>query len=154
MKWTPGQDIPSTAIEPVMFLSRCLSKLERYYGPSELEVACLVWACKRLCIMLHSSQHLVVVLTNHEATRGIIEKTSLNTTLTNWSNRRLVNVSIYLSKYKLQVHHLASRLNLVLNALFRLAALGDSVAKERPEEPVLDSIWNNHSDHVLFIAEA
>lgn len=152
--WAPGQSIPSTAIEPVMFLSRCLSKPENNYGPSELEVACLVWACKRLRTMLHSSQHPIVVLTDHDATRGIVEKTLLNTTSTDRSNRRLVNASIYLSEYNLQVHHLAGRLNLVPDALSRLTASGDAVAKQRSEEPVLDAIWDQADDHVMFLAEA
>jgi hypothetical protein len=45
--WSPGSPIPSMAIDPVMFLSRCLTKAELSYRPSELEVAYLVWACKR-----------------------------------------------------------------------------------------------------------
>jgi hypothetical protein len=80
--WTPNTIIPSTAMDPVMFLSRCLSKAELNYGPSELEVACLVWACKRLRTILHSVKKPVVVLTDLDATRGIINQTSLNTTST------------------------------------------------------------------------
>ena len=41
-EWKPGQLVPATAIRPLMFLSRALTKAEKRYGPSELEVACLV----------------------------------------------------------------------------------------------------------------
>jgi hypothetical protein len=53
--WEPGSVIPSTVIQPIMFLSRCLTNAELRYGPSELEVACLVWAAKKLRTMIQSS---------------------------------------------------------------------------------------------------
>ncbi len=95
--WEPGTVIPATAIQPVMFLSRCLTNAELRYGPSELEVACLVWAVKKLRTMLHSSNLPVTVLTDHSATKGIVDQTTLNTDSTDQANRRLINASVYLS---------------------------------------------------------
>ncbi len=40
--WTPDTTIPIYQIEPVMFLNCCLTSHETNYGPSELEVVCLV----------------------------------------------------------------------------------------------------------------
>lgn len=152
--WEPKTAVAVAAsdIDPVMFLSRCLTKAELSYGPSELEVACLVWACKRLRTVLHSLNKPVIVLTDHDATRGIVNQTSLNTTSTDRANRRLVNASIYLSAYDLEVHHLAGRLNLVPDALSRLPALGDEAARLKNDTPTLDNLWDH--DQVLFIAEA
>ncbi|KAK0717691.1 hypothetical protein B0T26DRAFT_802753 [Lasiosphaeria miniovina] len=44
--WDPSQCtvIPVTKVLPVMFLSRFLVRAELRYGPSELEVAALVWS--------------------------------------------------------------------------------------------------------------
>ncbi|KAN0080859.1 retrovirus-related Pol poly protein from transposon gypsy, partial [Elaphomyces granulatus] len=137
--WSPGSPIPSTAIDPVMFLSRCLTKAELSYGPSELEVACLVWACKRLRTLLHSNRARLI--------------TSLNTTSTDRANRRLVNASIYLSAFPLNVYHLAGRLNLVPDALSRLPGKGDDSSRQREDKPVLDDLWDT-DEAVLFLAEA
>jgi len=164
-KWEPGRTIPSTDIEPVMFLSRCLTQAELKYGSSELEVACLVWACKRLRTMLHSNRHRIIVLTDHDSTKGIVNSTSLNTTSTDRANRRLSNASIYLSSYPLDVVHMPGRLNLVPDALSRLAGHGDEQTRQREDEPALDAIWDEdpgvdppdvypRADLVLGIAEA
>lgn len=122
-----------------MFLSRCLTKAELAYGPSELEVACLVWAVKRLRTMIHSSIPAVNVLTDHSATKGIVEKTSLDTSSTDRANRRLINASIYLSQYDLKIFHLPGRLNFIPDALSRLRAVQDKPGRLEGEA-VLDDI--------------
>jgi hypothetical protein len=139
-EWTPGSVIPSNQVLPVMFLSRCLTKAEMRYGPSEQEVACLVWAVRRLRTTIHSAHLPVIALTDHAATRGIVEQTTLDTSSTDRANRRLINASVYLSQYDLKVFHLPGRLNFVPDALSRLKALDDTV--ERPEgDAILDNIW-------------
>jgi hypothetical protein len=40
--WEPKKVIIANKMDPVIFLSRYLTKAELNYGPSELEVACLV----------------------------------------------------------------------------------------------------------------
>lgn len=144
--WNPGSTIPSTQVEPVMYLSRCLSQAETRYGPSELEVACLVWAAKKLRTVIHSNKHPVVVLTDHSATKGIVDKTTLTTSATDRANTRLINSSAYLSQYGFQVYHLAGCLNYVPDALSRLKAIQDLDAEgkvKRSDEPaVLDTVWN------------
>src|SRR6266699_443434 len=101
-QWQPTKNVPAIAIELVMFFFRCLTKEELRYGSSELEVVCLVWAYKRLRILLHSNNHRIVVLTDHEATRGIVHHSTLNTTSTDRANRKLTNASVYLSAYPLE----------------------------------------------------
>ncbi|EAQ86812.1 hypothetical protein CHGG_08065 [Chaetomium globosum CBS 148.51] len=138
-EWKPGSVIPSTQVQPVMFLSRCLTKAELRYGPSEQEVACLVWAVKKLRTMIHSSRHPVNVLTDHSSTRGIVEQTRLDTSSTDRSNRRLITASVYLSEYDLKVFHLPGRLNFVPDALSRLAAVQDKPEREEGEV-ILDNV--------------
>ena len=121
--WEPGSPIPSTAIQPILFLNKALTARERLYGPSELEVGCLAWAARKLRVMMKSSKHPVVILI-----KGIVEKTTLQTTSTDRANRRLINASIYLSEYDLQLFHIPGRINTVPNALSRLPA------KRTPDE--------------------
>ena len=51
--------------------------------------------------MIHSSNHLVVVLTDYIATKGIVEKSPLTTISIERSNYRLIYIAIYLSEYNL-----------------------------------------------------
>ena len=51
--------------------------------------------------MIYSSNHLVVVLMDYVATKGIVEKSLLTTTSIERSNRYLIYVAIYLSEYNL-----------------------------------------------------
>ncbi len=137
--WKPGTVIPSNQVVPVMFLSRCLTRAEMRYGPSEQEVACLVWAVKKLRTMIHSARLPVNVLTDHASTRGIVEQTRLDTSSTDRANRRLITASVYLSEYDLKVFHLPGRLNYVPDALSRLKAMQD--VPERPDgDVVLDDV--------------
>jgi hypothetical protein len=103
--------------------------------------------------ILHSCNQLSIVLTDHDATRGIINQTSLNTTSTDRANRRLVNASIYLSAFNLDVHHLAGRLNVVPDALSRLPGKGDAETRKKVETPALDDLWED-AELALYISEA
>ncbi|KAK4181992.1 hypothetical protein QBC35DRAFT_551828, partial [Podospora australis] len=56
------------------------------------------------------------------------------------ANRRLINASIYLSQYELQVVHIEGKRNYVPDALSRLRTLQDQ--PERSDDvPVLDDVW-------------
>ena len=139
--WKEGQDIPSTAVQPILFLSCSLSNPELRYGASEMEVACLVWTARKLRTMLQSSRHPVIVLTDYSATKGIIEQTSLNITSTDQSNRRLQVALIYLSQYDLRIYHIAGRLNFVPDALSRLTTVYGASGTPKDMLPALDNVW-------------
>ena len=126
-----------------MFLSRCLIGPETRYSPFEQEVVYLVQVVKKLCMMIHSSNHLVVVLTDYVATKGIVEKSPFTTTSIEHSNHRLIYVAIYLSKYNLQIYYLPRRLNFVLDILSRLKVLQD-----KPKDPKEIAVVN--SDNVVL----
>ena len=51
--------------------------------------------------MIYSSNYLVVVLTDYAVIKGIIEKSPFTTISTEYSNRRLIYIAIYLSEYNL-----------------------------------------------------
>src|SRR3569833_3454540 len=92
--------------------------------------------------MLHSSKHRVVVLTDHDSTKGIVNKTSLETASTDCANRRLVKALVYLSAYPLYDYHLPGRLNLVPDALSRRKTARDDEIRTLEDEPVLDALWD------------
>ncbi len=107
---------------PIYFLSCTLIHIEQWYGLTELEVACLIWAIKRLQISIQSSELPTIMLTNHSAIQQIIEKTTLNTSSIDCTNCQLVIASIYLSEYNLKVYYIPRKENLISNALSQLKA--------------------------------
>jgi hypothetical protein len=84
-------------------------------------------------IIIHSNNYKdgVVVLTDHSATLPIIDQTQLNTLLVDRTNKKLIDISVYLSQYVLKIYHLAGKKNLIPDTLSRLATIGD--LKERLE---------------------
>lgn len=126
------------SIQPVAFLSKLLGSAERNYHPTELEVACLVWTCRRMRVLIQSSKKQVVILTDHAATRGITNQTSLITSDANRSNMRLVHASQYLSQYSLDVRYIPGKLNIVPDSLSRIDA---KESKDVEEDNELDNVW-------------
>ena len=99
--------------------------------------------------MIYSLNHLVVVLMDYTAIKGIVEKSPFTTTSIEYSNRRLIYVAIYLSEYNLQIYHLPRRLNFVLDTLSRLKALQD-----KPKDPKEIAIVNSNDvilDNIFFV---
>jgi len=130
--------IACTAVEPILFLSKLLGSAEKNYRPTELEVACLVFACRRLRVMFQSSKLPIIVLTDHAATKGIYSQTSLITTDSNRANLRLVTASQYLSQFRLEIHHIPGRTNIVPDALSRLKSIQ---TRDVSADNELDNIW-------------
>ena len=62
----------------------------------------------------------MVVLTNHHTIKGIVKKTTLDTTSINQANRRLITASVYLTKYNLKIYHIPGQFNTVPDTLLRL----------------------------------
>ena len=62
----------------------------------------------------------VVILINHHAIKGIIEKTTLDTILINRANYCLIMVLIYLAEYNLKVYYIPGHFNIILDTLLRL----------------------------------
>jgi hypothetical protein len=131
-------DIRKDDIEPIMYLSKCLSQAERNYWPTELEVAGLVFALKKTRKMVQSSRMATIVFTDHGATTSIVKQTSLTTSSTDKLNLRLVRASQYCSQYNLDVYHKPGKEHIVPDALSRLRQR--LVQRIDPAEDTLDDL--------------
>ncbi len=79
-----------------------------------------------------------MILTNYKSICRIVHHNTLNTISIDWANRRLTNISVYLSIYQLDVHHIPNRLNFVPDVLSRLHALRNNITCKNNIESVLD----------------
>ena len=69
----------SSSVEPILFLLRTLTPAESRYWPTELGVACLVWAIRKTRHMVEASDLPTVVYTDHAASVAIARQTTLTT---------------------------------------------------------------------------
>ncbi len=79
-----------------------------------------------------------MVLTNYESICGIVYYSILNIISTDRANYRLINTSVYLFIYQLDIHYIPGRLNFISNAFLRFHVLGNDVVRENNIESVLD----------------
>ena len=86
----------STAVEPIMFLSRLLTLAEKQYWSTELEVSCIVWVVRKIRHMIEAAPDDLtpVAYTDHIATINLA--TSLSSLSPDRMNLRLVRASQYL----------------------------------------------------------
>jgi hypothetical protein len=66
----PGEKImppPCQKVQPILFLSRALNVHEKWYWPTKLKVACLVWILKKIRHLVKISKQPVIVWTDHAA---------------------------------------------------------------------------------------
>lgn len=116
-------------MKPIMFLSKMLTKAETRYHAMELKVAGLVWACRQNRVQLQSCSKPIVVITDHAATRSIVNQTSLKT---------------------VDVNKMNGKLNLVPDVLSRLPtddSIGDTIERTKETEAILDEIVDDFTYH-------
>jgi RNase H-like domain found in reverse transcriptase len=94
--------IPREKIKPILFLSKLLTTAESKYGPSELEIACLVWTVRRIRHMIEAAKR-TIVYTDHASNVSIVLQTTLRTANMDKLNPRLIRASQYLSQFTLDV---------------------------------------------------
>ena len=125
----------------MIFFNCCFTGAEQYYKSSELEVVYLIWTYKQIYILLYSNNKCIMIFTNHNAIYSIVKSTNFNTISINYINRRLTNISVYLSVYLLDVYYILGRLNLVPNAFSRFRTMEDNTVRTDNEvEPTFNTI--------------
>lgn len=109
----------TTAVEPILCLSKLLTPAETRYWPTELEVACLVWTIRKIRHMVEAADQPTIVYTDHASTLAIARQSTLITSSTDKLNLRFIQASQYLQQFRLDVRHKAGRLHVVPDALSR-----------------------------------
>ena len=70
--------------------------------------------------MIFSSNHSIVIYTNHDASSNIVFQIKLTFNNTNKLNMKLIQTFIYFFQFKLKIHHRINYFNLVSDALNQL----------------------------------
>ena len=103
-----------------MFLSKELTPAETLYWPTELETSALVFAAKKTRHLIEANDFTTIVYTDHVAVKHIAHSTSLKTTSPERANMRLIRGSQYLSQFRLDVHYVPGKDNVVPDTLSRI----------------------------------
>lgn len=141
-KIEPGKWPSRADMEPIMFLSRLLTSAEKNYWPTELEIAGFVWVLKKIRHMVESSQHPVMIQTDHSAILDIMKQNSIvSTTSTMRMNVRLVRASQFLRQFNLEVRHKPGKEHIIPDALSRLASANHGQESEIPQYSELDVLF-------------
>ncbi|KAJ5110022.1 hypothetical protein N7532_002667 [Penicillium argentinense] len=132
----PQKPPASTAIQPVLFLSRCLSRAESNYWPTELEVACLVWVLRKVRHLVQAApvDLPVIIYTDHSGTTAIADSASLRSVASDRLNLRLVRASQYIQQFRVKVFHPPGVTNKVADALSRLPSTDPTLADEDQDD--------------------
>ncbi|SLM35365.1 reverse partial [Lasallia pustulata] len=120
-----------------MFLSKLLSTAESHYWPTELEMAGLVWAIKKLRHLVDSTVKPVIIYTDHSTITSIAKQTSLSSSNTDKLNNRLIQASQYLAQFDIDVRYKPGKHHLVPHALSQLPVLGGIMD---PKSNILDGL--------------
>ena len=107
-------------VEPVLFLSRVLNTAEKGYWPTELEVAGLVWTIMKIRHLIESSEHPIIIYTDHGASLGLAKQSTISPASTDRQNKRLIRASEYVQRFRIEIRHKEGRTNYVPDALSRL----------------------------------
>lgn len=119
--WDPenATSVPREKIKPILVLSEILTTAESKYGPSELEIACLVWTVRRIRHMIEAAVK-TIVYTDHVSNVSIVLQTILSTSNVDKLNPRLIRASQYLSQFPIEVRWKPGKSRIVPDALSRL----------------------------------
>lgn len=142
-----------TQILSIMFLSRQLIFAKLNYWSTELKTSKLVWIIKKIRHLVQSSQHRIIVQTDHQTIVNICEQTLI--TFTNFTirmNVRLIRISQFLSQFNLDVRYKSNKDHIIFDALFKLASININqfVDKDHAE---LNVLFANNSTLVKMSTE-
>lgn len=76
--------------------------------------------------MAEVSQHDTIIYTDHRAALGITKQVTFSTTSTDNFNFRLVRVSDYVQRFRLDIKHKPGKLHIIPDVLSRLATTNEN----------------------------
>ena len=111
-------------------MSRKFNDAEKKYWPPEIKIAGLIWAVRKIRHIIESA-YTTIIYTDHGPILGIAKQTSLKTSSSAKANLRIIQASQYLSQFgNLEIRHKKEKLNIVPDALSRLASETEADSEE------------------------
>ena len=138
----PGYNIPVSEIQPMLFLLRLTTNIEKKYRATKSKVATIVQVIRKIWKIIQSNRQPTNILTDHVAIKGIIKYTSLNTIDLTKANLKLTNATNQLSQFKLNIFYVPRELNIIPNALSRLLTLEEKASRDTNPTNKLIDIWS------------
>ncbi|KAJ5381114.1 uncharacterized protein N7496_003542 [Penicillium cataractarum] len=86
-------DASARAFGVMVYHLKLTSPAESRYYSSEQEVACLVWAVRKIRHLIENAEASVIIYTDHTSTSGIANHTHLGSSATDKLNKRLIRAS-------------------------------------------------------------
>lgn len=110
-----------SAIQPIAFLSRTLTKREKSYWVTELEMAGVIWAVRKSEKWLNQTTLPAILFADHSAIVNMVKQSDIvNTTALSVSNNKLLRALEYLSYFDIRFVHRPGHEHLIPDALGRL----------------------------------
>ena len=101
--------------------------------------------------MIEASTKPTIIYTDHSAAVDIVRQSSINTTSTEKLNLRLIRTSEYLQRFPIKIRHKPGKVNIVPNALSRLASRSSD--QSETESSILDSV-DSFPVSIITVSEA
>ena len=107
-------------IQSIMFLNRMFIIVEKRYWSTKLKMINLIWIMRKTRHIIETSQHFIIVFTNHVVNAFIIKQTTFSINNIDKLNLRLMRVSIYFSQFQLNVRYRFDKRHILFDVLSRL----------------------------------
>lgn len=122
-----------TAIDSILFLSKCLLPAKSKYWPTKLEMAGVVWTVRKVHHMIRAACLTTIIWTDHSAIPSIAAQTKLSLSNVDKLNLRLVRASAYLLQFNVTFKHKAGQEHVIPDALSQLLNKEDPQPRKPPE---------------------
>ena len=121
-----------------MFLFKILNDVESRYWSIEMKIACLIWIVRKTRHLIKIFKWSTIVYIDHSTTIDIVKHITLSSSIIDKLNLRLVRTFQYFSQFLLNIRHRVDKLNIVFDALSRLAIIVEQ--NDDLDEDTLDEI--------------
>ena len=115
----------SAGIDPIIFLSKCLTPAEFRYWPTELEMIGVVWAVRKMHHMIRALQDITTIWTNNSAIANIAKQIKLSLSNDDKLYLRLIRARAYFLQFNISIKHKSGQDYVIPNALSRLSIVCD-----------------------------
>jgi hypothetical protein len=127
-----------------VFFSKIFINAEKHYWPTELKMADIVWAIKKIRNIIEFSIKSIIFYTNYSAVIDIVKIISLTSSNTDKLNNRFIRANQYLSQFQLDVRYKLEKYYIISDVLFRLLTKPELISNLHKSDDIFDDIDNFH----------